>query len=238
MRYALSTLVLVLICATFAPAQTPAKTALMKRLPTVKFADVSLIDAIDFFRDASNANLVVDWKSIEEIGVSKDTAVSLGLRYTPMRVALKATLESAAPGLLAFYVDQNVITITTLARADEKMITRIYPVQDLLVDIPDFEGPSLSLTDNASGGRRGRGNGNGGSGGGIFDSGSSDRDKDSEKSKSRSEKADDLVSLIQETIRPDVWDINGGKARIKFFNGTLIVTAPRSVHEAIGGPIE
>jgi hypothetical protein len=35
-----------------------------------------------------------------------------------------------------------------------------------------------------------------------------------------------------------VWRQNGGPASIRFFNGTLIVTAPRSVHEAIGGPLE
>jgi hypothetical protein len=31
---------------------------------------------------------------------------------------------------------------------------------------------------------------------------------------------------------------NGGKGTIRFFNGNLIVTAPRSVHEAIGGPVD
>ena len=35
-------------------------------------------------------------------------------------------------------------------------------------------------------------------------------------------------------IQPDIWHVNGGLAGIRYFNGSLIVTAPRSVHEALG----
>jgi hypothetical protein len=46
------------------------------------------------------------------------------------------------------------------------------------------------------------------------------------------------VDLIVQTVYPNMWVQNGGKASIRFFNGNLIVTAPRSVHEAIGGPVD
>jgi hypothetical protein len=41
--------------------------------------------------------------------------------------------------------------------------------------------------------------------------------------------------MIRETVRPEIWRENGGAASIRFYNGNLIVTAPRSVQEAIGG---
>ena len=41
--------------------------------------------------------------------------------------------------------------------------------------------------------------------------------------------------LIKELVQPEVWVDAGGSAQIRYFNGNLIVTAPRSVHEAIGG---
>ena len=44
--------------------------------------------------------------------------------------------------------------------------------------------------------------------------------------------------MIRETIRPDVWREAGGPASIRYYNGNLIVTAPRSVQEALGGPTE
>lgn len=242
MRHFLLTLTALLAMVGVASAQSAAKSVLERRLPTIKFTDIALMDALDFFRDTTDANFVVDWRTLEQVGISKETSVSLELRYVPIRTALRATLEAAAPGLLTYYVDENVIHVTTIAKADEKTLVRIYPVQDLLVEIPDFEGPSLSLTDNQSG-RSGRGNNRGNTrggtgGGGIFDNNNSSRDRDTEKSKSRTERAQDLIDLIKETVRPDIWDTNGGKAKIRYFNGTLIVTAPRSVHEAIGGPID
>jgi hypothetical protein len=218
-----------------------AKTALNRKLPSVTLKDVALNDAIEFFRDASGANVTVDWAALEEIGVSKETPVSLSLKFAPVRISLKATLESAAPGLLSWSVEQNVITITTQARADAKMITRVYPVQDLIAEIPDFEGPNLSLTDNSASRNNGNRNGNNNRGGnnrGLFDTDNENNGRNKENTKTRIERGQDLIDVITETVRPEIWDINGGKAKIKFFNGTLIITAPRSVHEAIGGPID
>jgi hypothetical protein len=224
----------VLSMACITQAQTRARSALVKRLPEVKFKEIAFTDAMEFFRDTSGANLWVDWKALEEIGVSRETPVAVDLRQTPMRVALRTTLESAAPGLLSFYIEDNVITITALARADERMIVRAYPVNDLLVEVPDFEAPTLGLTNNnaaRSGGGRG-----GGGGGGLFENAQDNQNE--EISKTRAERGQDLVDLIQTTVRPEIWNINGGKARIKYFSGTLIITAPRSVHEAIGGLME
>jgi hypothetical protein len=51
----------------------------------------------------------------------------------------------------------------------------------------------------------------------------------------RTERADQLVEMIREIIRPEIWKENGGPASIRYFNGQLIVTAPKSIHEAIGG---
>ncbi|MBV8781493.1 MAG: hypothetical protein JO353_08860 [Phycisphaerae bacterium] len=44
-----------------------------------------------------------------------------------------------------------------------------------------------------------------------------------------------MIDLIEAIVRPDIWKAKGGPADIRFFNGSLIVTAPRSVHEAIDG---
>jgi hypothetical protein len=71
----------------------------------------------------------------------------------------------------------------------------------------------------------------------------------------------DLIDLIRETIQPDVWapdtsnngtgstrkkaaapkadsDKPEGKATLRFFNSKLVVTAPRSVHEDLAGPMD
>lgn len=229
--FAAVALLLTVTSATF--AQTAAKTALVRKLPSVKFEQIALSDALDFFRDTTGANFTIDWKSIEEAGLGKDTPVSLQLKNVSMSLAMKKTLEAAGPGLMTFYVDQNVITVTSMAKADTEMVTMVYPVGDLLAETPDFEGPELSLSqNNNSGGPRGRnaggGGGRGGGNGGIFNGGGGGTNNE-ESGKTKAERATELIEIIQSTIRPDIWDVNGGKASIKYLNGTLIITAPRTV---------
>jgi len=80
------------------------------------------------------------------------------------------------------------------------------------------------------GGMGGWGGGMGGWGSGGY--GSSGNTKDGKPEKS----GDDLVELIKATVYPNYWTDN--KASIKYYQGNLIVTAPRIVQEAIGGPID
>jgi hypothetical protein len=97
--------------------------------------------------------------------------------------------------------------------------------------VPDFVGPDMSLQGSSTGG--GGGNQNL-FGGGLGNGG----DQNGEKTKTRQERAQDLIDTITAVIKPDIWQVNGGTAAIRFFNGSLIVTAPRSVHEALGGYVD
>jgi hypothetical protein len=45
-----------------------------------------------------------------------------------------------------------------------------------------------------------------------------------------------LIKIIENAVRPEIWKDNGsGAATIENWDGKLIITAPRSVQEAIGG---
>lgn len=227
--------ILALTFAAAAFAETPPKDTL-KPLNDVHFSATTLSDALDFLRDTSGANIEVDWKALGLVGISKDTPVSLRLKNVPLRVALKKTLESAAPGLADFYVQQNVITVTTHDAADEQMVTRTIPVNDLLLDIPDFTGPKLDLTqsnNNTNSGGGSRGQSSGSSSSSSSQSLFTQDNQSTVKQTTREEKATQIIDIIQSTIRPSVWDVNGGKAHIKYFNGSLIITAPVSVQDQI-----
>jgi len=216
----------------FATAAPTARGALNQALPTVDFSGIAFGDAVEFIRDVSGANMHVDWKALETAGVGKDVPINLRLRNVQLRKALTLVLREAGGGdTLTYYVDGGVIEITTREAADKQLFTRVYPVEDLLVEVPDFQGPEFNLAQNNSGGR-----GGGGSGQSIINGNNSD--KDSQNVKTRTERAQELIDVITSTISPDVWQQNGGTAAIRFFNGSLIVTAPRSVHEALAGPVD
>jgi hypothetical protein len=212
---------------------TTTRRVLNRTLPEMKFTGVGLGEAIEFLRDVSGANIHVNWKALEENNVTADTSVNLRLRSVSLRKVLSLLLSEAGGGdALAFYVDDGVIEITTKELADKKVYTRVYPVEDLVMDVPDFAGPELSLQSASDQTRQG--GGGGGSSGGLFGQENTDR-RDEDRGMTREERGEQLVEMIKETVRPDVWADNGGTATIRYFRGSLVVTAPRSVHEQLGG---
>ena len=239
-----------------ASAAPSPRAALSRTLPSVDFTNVTLADALDFLRDLTGVNLHVNWKALEAAGIGRETPINLKLRSVPLRQVLSLVLsEAAGSSDLTYYIDDGIIEITTKEQADNQMFTVVYPVQDLLAEPPDTDTPpSFVLSDGysgqgggsrSSGGRNGgsrsnsRYGGNSSSGnmtGGLF--GPSSGTTGSGNSGNKVDKGKELIDLIVETVSPNVWVQNGGKASIRFFNGNLIITAPRSVHEAIGGPID
>jgi type II secretory pathway component GspD/PulD (secretin) len=239
------------LCATLA-FSTPAaragegngtRIALSHEEPEISFDGIALSDCIDFLRDISNINVHVDWKALEAVNVNKDTPVTLHLHGVTLRTALTMVLNEAGEGhLLTFYIDDNVLEITSEAEADRMLVTMVYPVGDLLMDIPDFtDAPNFNLATSSNSSNQTIGAGSTGTsssssssvspfGGGASGSGATAQE-------TKKQKADDLVKLIESTIRPDIWRDNGGTSNISFFNDSLIITAPRSVQEAIGGPL-
>jgi hypothetical protein len=230
-------LILAVAIGLFAAASLPAhgqvnttRRVLSRTLPEMKLTGVSFGEAVDFLRDVSGANIHVNWKALEEQNVTADTQVNLRLRSVSLRKVLNLLLSEAGGGeALAFYVDAGVIEITTKEMADKKVYTRVYPVEDLVTDIPDFvDAPDFSLQSSTQ-----QSQGGGGGSQGLFSNQSGERDR--EPVKTKEERGAELVALITETIRPDVWADNGGTATIRYFRGSLVVTAPRSVHEQLGG---
>ena len=216
-----------------APASVQRGRALDRVLPEMKFTGVTFGDAIDFIRDVSGVNIHVNWKALEQENVTADTPVNIRLRSVTLRKVLNLLLsEASGSDALTYYVDAGVVEITTREVADKKVYTKVYPIHDLIMDVPDFEGPDFSLQSASDQAKQA----GGGGGQGLFgNSDASNRDREDETATTREQRGEQLVELIMETIRPEIWAANGGTASIRYYNGNLIITAPRSVHEAIGG---
>ena len=212
--------------------------------PDLNFTNVSLSDAIDFLRTTSDANVVVDWKALEAVNITPDALVNVRLHNVTLRKALNVVLSEAGAGnLLTFYMDDNVLTITTEAKADTILYTMVYSVKDLLIDIPNYQVQDIAQTLNAlnTGGggiQAGSQGGGGGQSSPVNLSSASGTSSSTNTTQTMDENGQSLVKLIMDTIRPEIWRANGGTSSISYFHGDLIVTAPLSVQEAIGGPVE
>lgn len=209
--------------------------ALARRIAEVKLTGVELDGALNYVRDISGANIHVNWRALEQINVTRATPVSIRLNDVTARRVLRGLLDETGAGeLITYYIDDGVIEITTRELADAQLITRVYPVHDLVTSIPNFEGPTFNLQSQGTQTSGGGGGGSGGSGQGLF--GGNTPASAADTPQSRGQQGESLVKLITETVRPDVWRDNGGTASIRYFNGHIIVTAPRSVHEKISFP--
>lgn len=215
-----------------APVHVDAKRALATRMPEMKLGDVRLEDAIGFLQDTSGANIHVNWRALETVNITRETSVDLRLQSMPLRKLLKYVLmEADGQGLSTFYAEDGVIEITTRDMADQRLITKVYPVEDLLLTIPDFtDAPNFSLqSPQVSGG------GGGGAGQSLLGNAGAGQENNQI---AKSQRGQELVGLVMDTVQPEAWRENGGTGSIRFFRGRLIVTAPRSVHEQIGGAID
>lgn len=211
-----------------------ARQALRNVLPEVRLDNVPLAEAMDFLRDVTGVNLHVNWRALEEVNVTRETTVNVRLQQVPLRKLLRIILDEVSPeNLLTFYTDDGVIEVTTRAVADRKMITRVYDIEDIILEVPNFDDPpqiELNQQSQVSGGGGGGGGGNLLGGGGGTGSGTRD-----EQQTTKQERGEQIVALVMDTIQPDIWRANGGTASVRYWRGKLIVTAPRSVHEQLGG---
>src|SRR5690606_17315566 len=156
---------------------------------------------------------------------------------------------------LTFYVSGNVLTITTKEKADEKLFTRAYPVEDLLIQPQPVDRIDANVLTRgtsrtgSTGGRSGGGSfgtsgtggfGNSGAGGGRDDDmfgNHRNRRGGNEHEDSTKARGMEMVNTIKEMVPDVTWSGNGGRSKIIYIRGAIVVTAPRSVHEALGGPI-
>jgi hypothetical protein len=210
-----------------------ARQILKRKVADVNFNNVALSDAIDKIRDSSGLNVHVNWRALEGVGISRQTAVTTRMHSVPLRKLLKTILNDAgSPDALTYYIDDGIVEITTREIADQQLITKVYPVADLVMEIPNFAGPNVQLSNVGQGGG---GRSGGGGNTSLFSDNSSNSTTTNEQPKTKDQRAEDLVALIKETVKPDLWRDNGGTAAIRYFNGHIVVTAPRSVHESLGG---
>jgi hypothetical protein len=102
--------------------------AALDKATTVEFLDLPLEDCVFFLRDYHNINIWLDKTVLAKEAVQLDQPVTLNVAETPLRSVLKLLLD---PIQLTYLIENDVMKITTVTRAQSKLITRIYPVADL-----------------------------------------------------------------------------------------------------------
>jgi len=237
-----------------AAGETPADAALREKLKReierLSFADIDFKDVIEFLREYSNANIHVNWRALTAAGIEQTTKVSVDVRKITVKRALDLVLRDvsgAAAGAdaeLRYVVDGGVLTISTKSDLAKEPIRRVYDIRDLLVPVPDFEGPKIQLSEvsEAASEAGGDSGGGGGGGGGIFDEDDMSERRDEEMTKDKL--MENFISLVRNSIDPESWaDPQGGAGVgtpgfIQILGGSLVVTQTAQNHQALSELIE
>ena len=105
-----------------------------RKVPELSFGGAPLEEVIDFLRDVSDANIVVNWDALEAGGVPRDAPVSLRVRNVTVAHALELILSAAGGHRvpLAYTIDRNVIRISTGEDLDRIVDVRAYDVRDVV----------------------------------------------------------------------------------------------------------
>jgi hypothetical protein len=131
----------------------------------IEFIDTPLKDAMDFLADAHDITIIMDEQALTEEGVAIDEPLNRTLSGITLRSALKIILE---PLGLTYVIEDEVMKITTIIAAEDKLSTRVYPVGDLVIPITNPLAGGLGQGFGGSGGFGGQG---GLGGGGQFGQG-------------------------------------------------------------------
>ncbi|UCG17282.1 MAG: hypothetical protein JSV19_04465 [Phycisphaerales bacterium] len=145
------------------------KEKLDKKIP-VTFEDQAFEDVISQLAETQGVNITVVWNDVEALGIRRDDPVTLRLpSEIAFAKALTLILEEVGGGEeeLAFVAAEGVIKIATKEYLDKEVYVDVYDINDLLMVVPDYDGPDVSfLGGGGMGGGMGGGFG-GGMGGGM-----------------------------------------------------------------------
>ncbi len=205
---------------------------LRARVTQVEWDDAPFNEVIEWLRERGEINVVVRWNVLLEQGIDEDSPVSLRLKDARVATILSETLAQLSHGEELRYIGIGpTLTISTREDLNKKLYVKVYPVNDLLFRVPEFtEAPKVSLEQGGGGGGPGGGSASqnpfqGGGGGGGGD----------EDTRPKSERLDELVQLIKETVEPESWRDNGGEGTIRGLNSVIVVRATLDVHVKLGG---
>jgi tetratricopeptide (TPR) repeat protein len=128
----------------------------LEQTANLELLDTTLEELAAYLSDNFNIPAIVDFRALEDDAIPPDTTLTSNLSGLRLKSALRIVLREHD---LTFIVDDEVLQITTKTKAEERQITRVYQVGDLVI------APSTPGGFGMGGGMGGGGMGGGGMGG-------------------------------------------------------------------------
>ncbi|HUS38000.1 MAG TPA: VWA domain-containing protein [Pirellulales bacterium] len=144
----------------------------LKESTEMDFEDTPLEEVVEYLEDLHNIEVQLAAKALEEIGVGSDTPVTVRVKGISLRSGLRLMLDVIDPEL-TYTISNEVLMLTTREAAESNLVTKVYPVADLVlpIQLSGFAGSGGFGGGGAQAGFGGGGFGGGGGGGQGFGGG-------------------------------------------------------------------
>ncbi|MHC5110005.1 MAG: hypothetical protein ACYTHJ_09015 [Planctomycetota bacterium] len=192
---------------------------------------------IERLAQTENINIIVNWHDLNTAGIQDDVPIDLNLpKQISMKKALTEILGQAGAGVvnLGMEVSDGAVSIATQHTLDTKTYVAVYPISDLLMDIPTYNGaptPDLRSSVNETPSANDRQPI-------LWQHGDDDGDDWEEDPAVRS-KINSLIDLIKDTVAPESWRDRGGTiGTVREMNQQLVVTQNSASQREIGGLLD
>lgn len=226
------------------PADREARLALARNVPKIVVNQQPFSSVVHLLRQQTGANIVVNWNALANAGVQKNTPISLTLRDVPFEKVLSLVLQQAQGSggtQLGYSISGGVLTISTNDQLAQVKTTRVFDIQDLLVQAPNFTAPAFNLQNQSS--NSGVQVSSGSSGGAnssnssnLFSGSGSGQGSGQPVGKTRAQMVTEITQLIENTVARNSWIDNGGTVgSIREINGQLVITQTPGALEKISG---
>lgn len=177
---------------------------------SVNFQGSTFETAIDYLSTLSNQPIIVDKAALKDADIGYDSPVNFKLKNVSMRTVLRKLLGEFG---LAYVVKDQAILITTAQRAKEMMVVRAYPIGDLVSGIGGIGGLNPLQFGPVLG--------------------------QALNQQQLTQNVNGIISMIQSSVEPDSWKVNGGGGTIAYdpLTMSLLVKQSAEVHALMGGGI-
>jgi len=192
----------------------------------VSFKEMPLKDVIKYFQDHTGLNIVVNWSSLEAVGIAKDTPVTLEARKLSAGCVMDLVLDNISGNRdkferVYYVIDNGVVTIASGNSLNSKTKSIVVDVSDMLMVVPDFKGPRLDLSMNTTN-MNGTGTTNT-TNTNNTNTNDSTITNEPTMAEQRAKVQENLISAIKNSIGPEMWQPDG-KGSITVFQGKLVIT--------------
>ena len=116
--------------------------AALKEEISVEFLDTPLIDVVQFLSEMTEVPMIVDQMALDDEGIPSDEPITLTLAGVSLRSTMKMMLDDYG---MTWVIEDEVLKITSKTKSEEKQISRVYPVADLIDPTDDESAQELVI---------------------------------------------------------------------------------------------